>query len=68
MISQLFNEYIDMLTSQIFYPLITLSTRLSKINVTIMDNFLFKIYETTLDRTSGILIYKLSEHQPYLQH
>ncbi len=52
-----------MLTS--FYPKITLSTRLSNNHATLIDNFFCKLTETTLDTTSGILIKKFSDYQPY---
>lgn len=59
------SEYFDMLTSHSFYPKITLPTRLSNNNGTLIDNMLCKLTETTLDTTSGVLINKLSDHQPY---
>jgi len=61
----IFGDYFDMLTSHSFYPKITLPTRFSNKHGTLIDNFLCKLTETTLDTTSGILINKLSDHQPY---
>lgn len=60
-----FSDYFDMLTSHSFYPKITLPTRLSNKHGTLIDNFFCKLTETTLDTTSGILINKFSDHQPY---
>lgn len=59
------SDYFDMLTSHSFFPKITLPTRLSNNNGTLIDNFLCKLTETTPDTTSGILISKFSDHQPY---
>lgn len=59
------SEYLDTLTSHSFYPKITLPTRLTNNNGTLIDNMLCKLTECTLDTTSGILIDKLSDHQPY---
>jgi hypothetical protein len=54
-----------MLTSNSFYPKITVPTRLTNANGTLIDNFLCKLTENTLDTTSGVLIKKFSDHQPY---
>ncbi len=62
---QVFSEYFDMLTSHSCYPTIALPTWLSNIHGTLIDNFLCKLIETTLDTTYGILINILSDHQPY---
>ncbi len=62
---QVICEYFDTLTSHGFYPKITLPTRLSNTHGTLMDNFLCKLSETTLDTTTGILIKMFSDHQPY---
>jgi hypothetical protein len=59
------SEYFDMLTSNSFYPKITLPTRLTNNHGTLIDNFFCKLTEHTLDTFSGILIRKFSDHQPY---
>ena len=59
------SDYFDMLTSHSFFPKITLPTRLTNNNGTLIDNFLCKLTETTLDTTSGVILEKLSDHQPY---
>jgi hypothetical protein len=50
------SEYFDMLTGHSFYPKITVPTRLTNTKGTLIDNFLCKLSETTLDTTSGVLI------------
>ncbi len=59
------SEYFDMITSNSFYPKITVPTRLINNHGTLIDNFLCKLSENTLDTTSGVLTKKLSDHQPY---
>ncbi len=54
-----------MLTSHNIYHNITVPTRLTNNNGTLIDNFLCKLTESTLDTTSGVLINTLSNHQPY---
>ncbi len=63
--TQVISGYFDMLTNHSFYPKITLPTRLSNKHGTLIDNFLCKLTETIFDTTSGILIKKFSDHQPY---
>ncbi len=58
-------EYFDMLTSHSFYPKITVPIRLTNNNGPLIDNFFCKLTESTLDTTSGVLINRLSDHQPY---
>ncbi len=59
------SDYFDMITSHSFYPKITLPTRLTNNNGTLIDNILCKLTETTLDTTSGVLLDKISDHFPY---
>ncbi len=54
-----------MLTNHTLYPKITVPTRLSNKHGTLIDNFLCKLTEATIDTTSGIFIKKFSDHQPY---
>ncbi len=58
-------EYFDMFASHNFFPKITLATRLFNKHGTLIDNVLCKLTENTHDTTNGILINKLSDHQPY---
>ena len=53
------------LTSESFRPLITLPTRFSATRRTLIDNMFCRNSETMLSTTSGILIDKFSDHQPY---
>ena len=59
------NKYFTFITSYNFYPHITLPTRFSRSNATLIDNFLCKSSEVLSSATSGILIDKFSDHQPY---
>ncbi len=53
------------LTENSFYPKITLPTRFSLKQGTLIDNFYSKLTDNTLDTTLGILIKNISDHQPY---
>ncbi len=57
--------YFDMYTNHSFYPKITVPTRLSHKHGTLIDNFFCKLTDNTVDTTSGVLILKISDHQPY---
>ncbi len=54
-----------MLTSNSFYPKITVPTLLTNTCGTLIDNFQCKLTNNTLVITSGVLIKKFSDHQPY---
>ncbi len=54
-----------MLTANSFYPKITMPTRFSNRHGTLIDNLFCKLIENSLNTTSGILIKKFSDHQPY---
>ncbi len=58
-------EYFDTLLNESFYPKITLPTRFSNKHGTLIDNVFCKLSSATLDTTSGILVKKFSDHQPY---
>ncbi len=62
---QVISDYFDMFTNRNFYPKITLPTRHSNKHCTLIDNFLCKLTEATLDTTSEILIKKISDDQRY---
>ncbi len=53
------SEYFDMLTSNSFYPKITVPTRLTNPHSTLIDNFLCKLTNNALDTTSAVLIKKV---------
>ncbi len=59
------SEYFDMLAINSCYPKITVPIRLSNNRGTLIDNFFCKLTENTLDTTSGVLINRFSDHQPY---
>ena len=61
----IFDEFLDTMVSNGFFPKITLPTRFSNRNGTLIDNFFCKISKSTLSAISGILIKKFSDHQPY---
>ena len=60
-----FSNFLDTVISHSFYPQITLPTRLSERNGTLIDNFYCKL-SPSCNPTSGILIKKFSDHQPYV--
>ncbi len=60
-----YSEFFDMLTSNSFYPQITLPTRFSNTRGTLIDNFFCKLNDTTLNPRAGILIKMFSDHHPY---
>ena len=61
----IFNEYLEMLISNGYIPKIVLPTRLTRQNGTLIDNFLCKISSEFSSVTAGILVDKISDHQPY---
>ncbi len=62
---QVICEYFDSVTESVFSPKITLPIQLSRNHGTLIDNFLCKLTENTLDTTSGILIKRFYYPQPY---
>ncbi len=54
-----------MLTNHSLCPKITLPTILSNKHGTLIDNSFCKLTEATINTTSGIIIKKFSDHQPY---
>ena len=55
-------KYFTFITSYNVYPHITLPTKFSRSNATLIDNFLCKSSEVFSSATSGILIDKFSDH------
>ncbi len=55
---------IFILTSYSFYPKLTVPTRLTNNHETLINNFLCKLTESTLDTTAGVLIKRFSDNQP----
>ena len=61
----IFSEYFDGISSLSFFPYITLPTRFSDMNCTLIDDFLCKLSHRISDATAGILINSISDHLPY---
>ena len=59
-------DFFEMICSKSFFPKITLPTRFSLRNGTLIDNIFCKISDTTLNTPSGILIKTFSDHHPYI--
>ena len=59
------SRFFDMLTSFSLFPQITLLTRFTICNGTLIDNFFCNLTKYILESTAGILIKKFSDHQPY---
>ena len=62
--NELCNEFFDLITSHSLLPRITLPTRISNASGTLIDNILCKADFTIKPSTAGILLNKLSDHQP----
>ena len=60
-----FCDYFNSIMAQSFIPKITLPTRLSSRNCTLIDNFLCKLSNVFSQSTAGILISRISDHLPY---
>ena len=58
-------NYFNSVVAQSFFPQITLPTRFSDHNYTLIDNFLCKLKRSYLPSTSGILVSRISDHLPY---
>ena len=58
-----FSNYFDTIISHSFFPKITLPTRFSARNGTLIDNFVFKLSNRLSKSQSGILVNK--NHLPY---
>jgi hypothetical protein len=58
-------EFFDLLTSYSYYPKITMPTRFSNKKGTLIDNFFCNFTDNSLFIKAGILLDKISDHQPY---
>ena len=58
------SRFFDLLTSFSLFPQITLPTRFTTCNVTLIDYFFCNLTKYILESTAGILI-QFSDHQPY---
>jgi len=61
----LFKEYMESIMMNGFFPSITLPTRFTDQNCTLIDNFLIKLSNISLKQVSGVIISSLSDHLPY---
>ena len=61
----LFSDYFDAITAISFLPKITLPTRFSDHNGTLIDNFLCKLSNRISQASAGILMSRISDHLPY---
>ena len=61
----IFGDYFNAITGHSFFPKITLPTRFSNMNGTLIDNFLYKISHRLLKTTAGIILSRISDHLPY---
>ena len=59
------SDFLDLLMSYNLYRQITLPTRFSKFNATLIDNFFCKLKHSGQQNIAGILIRTFSSHQPY---
>ena len=59
------SDYFNVIISHSFHPHIILPTIISKRSATLIDNFLWRNSEKLTRASSGILIDKFSDHQPY---
>ena len=60
-----YSNFVDTLISHSLYPLITLPTRFTRTNGTLIYNFFCKLCKSVLESTAGILTKRFSDHQPY---
>ena len=61
---ELLHEFFDLITSHSLLPQITLPTRLSQTSGTLIYTILCKAHISIKPTTAGILVNKLSDHQP----
>ena len=58
-------DYLDSLMTQGFFPKITLPTRFSDLNCTLIDNVICRLSNTSITNTAGIIVTQISDHLPY---
>ena len=63
--NDVYSNFFDTLISHSLYPQITLPTRFTRTNGTLIDIFFCKLNKNILESKTGILTNKLSDHQPY---
>ena len=62
--NEIYSNLFDTLVSHSLYPQITLPTRFTRTNGTLIDNFFCKLSKYTLESTAGTLTKQFSDHQP----
>ena len=60
------SNFVDIITSQMFHPTITLPTRFSDKRCTLLDNFYCKYSAAIMNSKTGLLTNNISDHQPYI--
>ena len=63
--NEIYINFFDTSVSHSLYPHITLPTRFTRTNGTLIDNFFCKLSKYTLESTAGMLTKQFSDHQPY---
>ena len=63
--NEVYSNFFETLISHRLYPQITLPTRFTRSNGTLIDNFFCKLNKAILESKTGILTNKLSDHQPH---
>ena len=58
-------DYLHSIMTQVFSPKITLPTRFSEMNGTLIDNVLCRLSNTSINNDAGIIVTQLSDHLPY---
>ena len=62
---EVISDFLDSIMNLSYFPKITLPTRFTDRTGSLIDNFFCKLSLNTADTTSGIMIKKFSDHQPY---
>ena len=58
-------DYLNSIMTQGFFPKITLPTRFSDLNGTLIDNVLCRLSHTSITNPAGIIVTQISDHLPY---
>ena len=58
-------DYLDTIMTQGFFPTITLPTRFSDLNGTLIDNVLCRLSHTSITNPAGIIVTQISDHFSY---
>ena len=63
--NDMFSSFFDTVISHSLYHQITLPTRVTRTNGTLIDKLFCSLYKSILENTAGILTKRFSDHQPY---